>query len=157
MKVIKKNFSHIRKKVEFTGEVASMTLDMYYKKNVKPHLGQKLKALPPKWRQHFQRTHYFGPKYWARRSPAYLEQAERLTDLRRRIREINETIDYKIQIDIQHKLLNQLKADLAHLEAFKKTVNINRAPPEPQHQSLVLMVGEEILYDEEYKLDPIWQ
>ncbi|KAH8265870.1 hypothetical protein KR038_006801 [Drosophila bunnanda] len=143
-------FSHIRRKVEFTGEVSTMTLDMYYQK----HVARRCRPMCSKWRRHFKRMHYFAPKKMVLKPMALLEQRHRLNELCRRIAEVKHMIEYKIQVDMQQKLLDQLKADIARQEALKASIKLEL---ESQHQPLVMMIGDEVLYDEDYKRDPLWK
>lgn len=122
------------------------------------------------WLRRFKRTHYFAPNYWrGRQAAASPSQSRRLAELRRQIHEAKEVIEYKNKLDLHERWLEQVKARLAQQEAASKpTTEVVEAPqaqvetpftpsPPPQPQPLVLMIGDEILYDEEYKWDPLWK
>ncbi|KAH8376310.1 uncharacterized protein LOC110181945 [Drosophila serrata] len=155
MEETKKKFSHIREKVDFTGELATMTLDMYYKKHVakkrgakkrvaQKHVAQKhvdqrdvaqKREFPSwKWRRQFKRTHYFRVNV----KGMIWEIEKRIDNFRRNIGELKLMIYRRIQTSIQQSLVNQLKAKIA------------------QRDTLVMMVDDDVLYDEDYMLDSLW-
>ncbi|XP_017030433.1 uncharacterized protein [Drosophila kikkawai] len=152
---MKKQFTPIRQPMAISQELASMTLDMYYKRHVQKTEARRRNMKPSKKCLHcFQRTHFFGPNYWARKPPVLTEQTNRVDSLRKQIREVKATIEYKSQVDLQQRLLEQLKADLAKQEAQVESTD---PPVEDEHQPLVLMIDDEVIYDEEYTRDPIWK
>ncbi|KAH8368432.1 hypothetical protein KR084_011440 [Drosophila pseudotakahashii] len=166
---------NFREKIVFKKEWESMSLDEYYEKNVK-----KTNFKPPRSRSesnsHYRRTHYFAANY--RQKPPTMTNpvSMRVDILCSHLTDVKVVVSSKALVDFAQKRLEQITKRLAQLPALppkeasapkeekkiepKEDSPVPITPGSPETQdiddTLVLTIGDEVLYDGAYKMDTFW-
>ncbi|XP_017054581.1 uncharacterized protein LOC108097056 [Drosophila ficusphila] len=147
-----------------------LTLDEYFNQYVKPSpCVHRRRYVPYSSRsEHFRRMHYFGPAYRKKLSTKTELINQRSEHLSSQIRDICHVLESKILINGAEKRLEQLIKRMPKPSPPSQNKNAQDArakdaqkPVHPQQDSpdtqpLVVTIGDEVIYDETYKLDPIW-
>ncbi|XP_016962516.1 uncharacterized protein LOC108032956 [Drosophila biarmipes] len=161
-------------------ELLSMSLDDYYLKHVKktnlvphrsgPHSAPSSHPTPSNENFHFRRTHFFGPAYLAKTQSPTTQLNLRLDNLRRELKDLTVVLDSKGLVGSAQKRLDVITKRLAKVTPLAPRPSPGQDPQStkdaqvPQateiahdcEKTLVLTIGDEVLYDEAYKTDTLW-